>query len=194
VLIIDSLGVQHYMDVASRRPDLYRRGGAGTTALASAAADSPCAGGGNSDDYGGVEQAITSVLRNLLRVSRLTCFVSKCNLFEGTPSPVSPWPFDPRLRPVVPAETMPTSWAALSTRVLVLSRIVSGATARSALLLERPSSSLSASTPKASAAVAPFDIDESGLWFGPVLLPLGSPPRANLQTSLLPQQPQPVTL
>jgi hypothetical protein len=131
VLAIDALGVQHYVDAAD----------------------------GASGDADDVEQALTSVLRNLLREADLTAFVTKAALFEPVPLP-DPWPFDVRLRPVAPADFMPPAWRSLVALTVVLSRAPG---ARSAVLLAGTHASGGVKVP---VALLTFDITGGGLKFG----------------------------
>jgi hypothetical protein len=131
VLIVDALGVQHYIDAANRT-------------------------GSGADD---VEQALTSVMRNLLRETELTAFVSKTALFDAAP-PTGPWPFDACLRPEIPDDFMPAAWRSLAFRSVALSR--SSAT-RSAVALGKSQSSMNTKVPL---YFVPFDITDKGLRFG----------------------------
>jgi hypothetical protein len=144
ILIIDSLGVQHYVDAArleaSRRDD------------------------GTAED---LEHAVTAVLRRLLQAFDIDCFVSKCALFEPVRLSIAvEWPFDAALRPTIPPDFMPSVWAALCPHVLVVYR----AAGRRMLALFRKQAPESAISPSATSLVPtgllPFDINDNGMSFG----------------------------
>jgi hypothetical protein len=144
ILIIDSLGVQHYVDAA--RHEASRR------------------------EYGtaeDLEHAVTAVLRRLLQAFDIDCFVSKCALLEPLQLRITvEWPFDAALRPTIPPDFMPSVWAALCPHVLVVYR---AAGSRMLALFRKPSPE-SAKPPSATGLVPtgllPFDINDNGLAFG----------------------------
>jgi hypothetical protein len=149
LLIIDALGVHHYVDAA--RPESSRRGS------------------GAADD---LEHAITAVLRRLLHAFDIDCYVSKCALFEpsSTSSLTVCWGFDAALRPAVPQDFMPPAWAALAPHVLVVYRV---AGTRLAALFARQSgitSTAPSSTASSALAMSSFIISDTGLSFGELRL------------------------
>jgi hypothetical protein len=150
VLIIDALGVHHYVDAA--RPDSSRQGS------------------GAADD---LEHAVTAVLRRLLHAFDIDCYVSKCALFEPstTSSLTACWGFDAALRPAVPPDFMPPAWAALAPHVLVVYR---AAGTRFAALFARQSTASASNAPNSSEtsalALSSFNISDTGLSFGELRL------------------------
>lgn len=135
LLVIDALGVQHYADAAR-------------------------AGKSEADNVG---EAITCVVRTLLRDREITCFVSKCALFDYGP-PESYRPFDEGLVPAIPQDFMPASWKSLVARTLGLSHATGGS--RNAVLFSN-GPAMNSSPP---VAMTSFDIDTGRLRFKDISL------------------------
>lgn len=96
-LVIDALGMHHHCDAVKAERDSNRENGAG-------------------DD---MEQAFVTVLRRLLKDTQLTCFASKCTLYDSKPLATA-WPFDARLRPSIPQEFLPSTWSTLVTQAMII--------------------------------------------------------------------------
>lgn len=137
-LVIDAMGMHHHCDAVRAETGSLRDDSAG-------------------DD---MEQALVSVLRKLLRDTHLTCFVSKCALFEGVPFN-GPWPFDARFRPFVPQEFLPATWTSLVGRTLV---VCHAPPVRYVVFLAKsPDESIKPS--QILSGMVQFNISESGLRF-----------------------------
>lgn len=131
LLVVDSLGTRHYLDAVGRESD----------------ADS-------------VEQALTSVMRNLVRSTALTVFVTKLALYESVPI-AGAWHFPGMERPRVPPDFLPVTWAALVARHVVLSH---HAGANVAVVMAREKRG----TGMVAVGLAAYDVGDVGLVFGPM--------------------------
>lgn len=103
-------------------------------------------------------------MRNLLRGSRITAFVTKLALYASAPL-AGPWPFAGVDRPEAPTEFLPQAWATLAAQSIVLAR--SRGTSL-AVTLARRSEGGAGGGAKVARAIAVFDVEETGVRFGPV--------------------------